>query len=179
MNNEEWKEIPGYDGIYAASNFGRIRRNAGFPDRRGHATPGGMLKLTTTTNPRGYRQHVVNLWGKARRVHQLVALAWLGPCPPREEVRHINGDATDNRIANLAYGTHKENVADTRKHERDPLGSRHGMAKLNEELIERIRAEHDGKRGTGAKLASKYNVSASTVSFIKNRRTWRHVNANA
>ena len=36
-------------------------------------------------------------------MHQLVAEAFIGPCPPGHKLVHMNGDGLDNRRANLAY----------------------------------------------------------------------------
>ena len=36
-------------------------------------------------------------------VHQLVAEAFLGPCPPGKKLVHLNGYGLDNRRVNLAY----------------------------------------------------------------------------
>jgi len=36
-------------------------------------------------------------------VHQLVAEAFIGPCPPGQKLVHLNGIFSDNRLVNLAY----------------------------------------------------------------------------
>jgi hypothetical protein len=36
-------------------------------------------------------------------VHQLVAEAFIGPCPPGHKLVHLNGDGLDNRRVNLTY----------------------------------------------------------------------------
>jgi len=36
-------------------------------------------------------------------MHQLVAEAHIGPCPPGHKLVHLNGDGLDNHLANLAY----------------------------------------------------------------------------
>ena len=36
-------------------------------------------------------------------VHQLVAEAFIGPCPRGQKVVHLNGIFSDNRLVNLAY----------------------------------------------------------------------------
>jgi hypothetical protein len=36
-------------------------------------------------------------------MHQLMAEAFIGPCPPRRKLVHLNGIGTDNRRVNLAY----------------------------------------------------------------------------
>src|SRR5690606_23518834 len=45
-------------------------------------------------------------------VHQLVMLAFKGPTPAGEEIRHLNGIPTDNRLSNLAFGTRTDNILD-------------------------------------------------------------------
>jgi len=42
----------------------------------------------------------------------LVAAAWLGPAPPGAQVRRLDGDPTNDRVDNLAYGTAEEVKAD-------------------------------------------------------------------
>lgn len=50
------------------------------------------------------------------KVHQLVLEAFVGPRPEGMVTRHLNGDPSDNRLTNLAWGTHAENNADTVQH---------------------------------------------------------------
>jgi hypothetical protein len=56
---------------------------------------------------------------KTRYVHQLVLLAFVGPRPKLDEkgeIRHLDGDKMNNQLANLVYGTQKENMADRKLH---------------------------------------------------------------
>lgn len=52
----------------------------------------------------------------SRKVHSLVAEAFLGPRPAHLVVRHLNGNNKDNRLENLVYGTHAENAQDRIDH---------------------------------------------------------------
>lgn len=106
---EEWRPIPGYEG-YEASSLGRVRslrrsrtvvlRPA--PDKKGY----GCLSLTRRTGQRG----------PTRKIHRLIAAAFLGPCPEGLVVRHVDGNNQNNRITNLAYGTRAENEQDKLRH---------------------------------------------------------------
>jgi hypothetical protein len=49
-------------------------------------------------------------------VHSLVILAFVGPRPDGEQVRHLNGNPADNRLTNLAYGTQSQNQQDSLRH---------------------------------------------------------------
>lgn len=56
----------------------------------------------------------VSLRGGSRRkpVHQLIMKTFVGEPKKGQEVCHINGIPTDNRLENLKYGTHSENMID-------------------------------------------------------------------
>lgn len=103
---EEWQPIAGFPG-YEVSNLGRVRHGECIPirDTSGSGYPRVWL---TGTDGRGVR----------RDLHQVVAEAFHGPRPPGHEVRHLNGDQTDARAINLAWGTHSENVLDLVRHGR-------------------------------------------------------------
>jgi hypothetical protein len=110
VNAEEWRPIPGHEDNYMVSTEGRIK------SRRREGARGGLLKLPLGGH--GYLQ--VNLFRDGEpvkcRVHQLVALTFLGPRPDGMQVRHLDGDRTNSRLANLAYGTLSENMQDMIKH---------------------------------------------------------------
>lgn len=53
-------------------------------------------------------------------IHRLVTAAFLGPCPEGLEVRHLDGNALNNDLSNLAYGTSSENKLDTVRHGNHP-----------------------------------------------------------
>lgn len=101
----ELKDIPGFPG-YKASPTGRIWSTLPWRGRAGRWMEG---KLTS-----GYR--AVTIRGTDAYVHHLIAETFIGPRPDGMEVRHLNGDKLDNRVENLAYGTHAENVGDTLRH---------------------------------------------------------------
>ncbi len=55
------------------------------------------------------------------------------------------------------------------------LGERNHWAKLTEREVLEIREVHRNGQVTSAALAKKHNVSETTVSFIINRKRWKHV----
>ncbi|QZE10566.1 hypothetical protein SEA_SCOOBYDOOBYDOO_251 [Mycobacterium phage ScoobyDoobyDoo] len=59
----------------------------------------GHLRLNLDTN-------------KTRLVHRLVLEAFVGPCPPGMETRHLDDDPSNNRLSNLCWGTRLENTMD-------------------------------------------------------------------
>jgi hypothetical protein len=57
------------------------------------------------------------------RVARLVAWAWVGPQPEGYVVCHRDGDCDNNRVSNLYYGTHADNMLDLAYHQRNGIGT--------------------------------------------------------
>lgn len=112
--DEQWRPVLGYEGYYEVSDFGRVRSldRIGAQGRRYQGTILAQMRGRT-----GYRQVNLHCSGQVTHlVHRLVLLAFAGPAPEGMEVRHRNGDRADNTLANLAWGTHLENMRDQREH---------------------------------------------------------------
>ncbi|MET0992976.1 MAG: NUMOD4 motif-containing HNH endonuclease [Mycobacterium sp.] len=113
--SEEWRALPGYEGIYAVSDQGRVQSLDRITDR-GRKWKGRIL--SPATMPSGYR--TVSLWRNGKQttalVHRLVLFAFVGPCPEGMEALHKCGVPSDNRLVNLAWGTHSENQHDQVSH---------------------------------------------------------------
>lgn len=102
---EQWKDIPGYRGLYQVSDQGRVKSFHG---------KGKILKQSK--RPGGYRGVTLskNAQPKSLLVHRLVALAFHGPAKNRQ-VNHKNGKPNDNRSKNLEWLTAKEHLRHTRE----------------------------------------------------------------
>jgi hypothetical protein len=118
---ELWTSIPGYEGFYEVSNCGNVRsltRFVPYGRHRGMTYKGKDLRLFVSGS---YLSVKLAKAGVTRTVyvHELVLLAFVGPRPPMEErceIRHLDGDKTNNNLSNLKYGTVKENAADRKLH---------------------------------------------------------------
>lgn len=113
----EWRAIPGFEA-YEVSTDGAVRsmkrRNIRTKDQ--HDNGNGYFYVTLFMNNQASHLYV----------HRLVLLAFVGPCPDGMEARHLNGVRSDNRLANLAWGSKLENAADMQAHGTQPRGDRHG-----------------------------------------------------
>lgn len=118
---EEWRAIEGYEGIYEVSNLGRVKalsRTVIYPDKRKDYTrPEQILKPWFESG--GYYQVSLCKNGKVknRRVHVLVAMAFLGHIPNGSTlvVDHIDENRTNNNIQNLQIITHQDNIKRSKK----------------------------------------------------------------
>jgi len=168
----EWRQVVGYEGLYEVSAEGSVRSLT--PSKNRHDLP---YELSQATKRSGYRY--VKLWlpgsgGKKHYVHHLVAAAFLGPRPTGEYALHNDGARSHNAALNLRYGTPSENIQDAFGHGSWPVGSRHPLAKLDEEVVRSARRAH--KRGQNlARLARKLGVSDSTLRDAVSGKTWKHI----
>ncbi len=103
-----------------------------------------------------------------RKVHVMVLEAFRGSRPEGKVARHLNGDALDNRLVNLVWGTGAENVADRDRHGRTVRGTRQHAAKLTESTAREILESTE----PGVVLARRYGVSTGLICHIKHRRAW-------
>lgn len=115
LPNEEWRPIPGWEGLYDVSNHGRVRsldrvviRNDGIKrtitgrtmkpvaDRAGH------LYVDLYRNNKKHRHYI----------HRAVLEAFVGPAPERMECCHWDGDKENNLLGNLRWDDRSGNVMD-------------------------------------------------------------------
>ncbi|MCM3488805.1 NUMOD4 motif-containing HNH endonuclease [Alkalihalophilus marmarensis] len=110
---EVWKDIPGYEGIYEASNTGKIRTCR---DKTTHSVRHGIRKWEQRELKQKVSKddcHRVCLWkekkDKTWLVHRLVALTFLRKPNGKDYINHIDGDRHNNHVSNLEWCDHREN----------------------------------------------------------------------
>ena len=179
---EEWRTIPGWEGLYEASSRGRIRSLDRIGKRRSRGGNEYTLSLrgkVLRANDIGHGYPGVQLYAndgvdrpRNRRmiaVHILVCEAFHGERPKGMEVAHRDGDKANPAAANLRWATKLENHADKRRHGTTPHGSNNPSAKLTWDEVAEIRASKHLRRRD---LAQRFGVSVNTVQAIINNRRW-------
>lgn len=98
---ERWKDVPGYEGLYQVSDYGRVRRDD------------SQRVLKPFDNGKGYLRIKLNndSGRRAFYVHKLVLATFSDkPLNYPLEVNHRNEIKNDNRLANLEWVTRRENL---------------------------------------------------------------------
>ena len=171
---EIWLPISRYEGFYEISNLGRVRslprlvRNTKTSNRviqprilKTYPHPGGYLCVKLSKS-RGR---------EAFYIHRLVAFAFHGQPENGQEVLHYDGKKTNNAASNLSWGSRKDNFQDRYRLGEAVIGERHGCHKLTEKDVLKIRKDSRFYKV----VAADYSVCHATISMIKRRVTWRHV----
>lgn len=110
------------------------------------------------------------------RVHTVIASAWHGPRPTPEHVaRHLSDDRTDNRPANVAWGTQADNQADARKNGRRRTALTPELVTLLREAHARIGGTADETIDAVEEVHGALPCSRSTAHAAIFGRTWRHL----
>ena len=106
---EIWKDIPEFNGIYQASNLGRVKSLERI-DARGHRVKERILK--PSIDRVGYYKVGLCKNSKVRfyLVHRLVWIAFNGSISEGYEINHLDERTVNNRLENLNLVTHKENL---------------------------------------------------------------------
>lgn len=161
---EIWKPAPQFEDLYEVSSEGRVR------NKRGH-----VLKARLSNC--GYERVALsrNCAYTHLSVHRLVLTTFCGVPEPDIECRHLDGNRSNNRLANLQWGTRLENAQDRINHGRQVRGSQVAIAKLNERKVQIIKWLLASGTMTQQKIAKLFGVNQTKISSINVGDTWRHV----
>lgn len=102
---EIWKDIPGFEGLYQVSNYGRVKS-------LNYRRTGKEQILKYEIHPKGYSRLGLhsNNGVKYFFIHRLVAQAFIPNPDNLPQVNHKDEDKTNNRVDNLEWCSAKENM---------------------------------------------------------------------
>jgi DNA-directed RNA polymerase specialized sigma24 family protein len=98
---EQWKEISDTGGRYEISNMGKVRSVGRVVKGKSGANRVINSKALNTTVRNGYQLVFINK--RSYRVHQLVAKAFVPNPSSQSNVRHIDGNKSNNKASNLEW----------------------------------------------------------------------------
>lgn len=115
---EQWRDIPGYETLYQASDHGRIRtcegkitRNERYAKR---VWKQRAIKQKVQIRKNGRKDARVHLWKngevKTMLVARLVAMTWVDGYSPELTVNHRDGNPLNNKAENLEWITLAANI---------------------------------------------------------------------
>lgn len=111
---EQWKDIPGYEGLYQVSSTGKVRSfyKLFFGGLQCEPRPVSIFK-----NKSGYARVTLRKNRKLRQfsIHRLVGIAFIPNPENKAQINHINGIKDDNRLENLEWCTQSENITHSYK----------------------------------------------------------------
>lgn|SRR5215203_122932 len=159
---ENWLPVVGFEGLYEVSDHGNVKNY-----RTG--------KIKSSQKMQRTEHRWVMLWRgnsqKNMRVHRLVLIAFKGHPPDGHECRHLDGNAANNVLTNLCWGTPTENQADRALHGTSNRGEQCAAAKLTEDQVRAIKKDPRLQRI----IAKEYGVLPAQISRIKAGLRWAHV----
>lgn len=164
---EEWRPIPHWEDLYIVSSKGRVRSL--HPKK---SKTDGLVG--SVIHGRRYAYLCRNGNESKYPISRLVLLTFCGPAPSGYHAAHLNGDAMDDRLENLAWVTPKENEAHKEQHGTKLWGEQLPLAKLNPDKVRQIRILR-GEGKTYKEIASLFKVHWDTVREVVLGTTWSWV----
>lgn len=161
--------VPEFPGYFVTNN-GEIwsNRHSGFSQQK------RMLKPYVNKDGHlSYRLYDGQGNGHAKYGHQLVLIAFRGPCPIGLECCHKDGNPANNKLSNLRWGTKKSNADDCIRHGRRPRGEIHGRAKIRESDVPTI-VDLVAQGNSKASVGRLFGISGTQVLRICSGNQWKH-----
>lgn len=175
---EVWKPITGYEGLYEVSSIGRVRSLTRMcTDVNGKVRPieGKILnqdvKRASKDTTNLYKRVTLTTHGKSvhKSVHRLVAEAFINNDAPnvRTQVNHKDGDKTNNSVDNLEWCTSSENIrhslVNNLAHPNPPKGEKAVLSKLSNKDVGIARELYELEQFTVDELAAMHHVGTTTM----------------
>lgn len=186
---EEWRDIPGYEGLYSVSSIGRVKilPRIGYHPKNRWGKPHKFIvnERLMSINIDRYGYTYVGLITPLKRrkhhtIHRLVSLSFLpGTFFDGATVNHIDGNRKNNCVENLEWVTIQDNLTHAKffgglspeKRRERVSGIRNPNNKLSVGKVLEIKKLLS--MGAPQKyIAEKYDVSQTCVSNINIGKTW-------
>lgn len=183
---EVWRPVVGYETAYQVSSRGRVRSLDRLVRRGSHFMHMKGKYFSLFSKESGHMMLVLrgSEGGKTRYVHSLVLEAFVGNCPEGMEASHLDGDPQNNRIDNLCWETHADNILRKIQHGTSgkgctnpkTSGELNGFCSITDEEVREIHRLYSTGRFTMKEVAVKFGTDATVVCDIVNSLSRKTLN---
>lgn len=168
MEQEIWKSIRGFEGIYEISNRGRVRSlQRSIINRNGIVITAKEKIKKTSINKNGYACVTLCKDGKSKQytLHRILAEAFIPNPDNKTEIDHINTIRSDFRLENLHWVTHSENM-------RNPISQSKIKAKLGTQDIKNkvLKTRIIRNRKTAPKKVYQFSIKGEFIAEYESSR---------
>ncbi|ADH03403.1 HNH endonuclease [Bacillus phage W.Ph.] len=169
---EEWKPVVGYEGLYEVSNQGNVRSLPRIVEKsNGVKTTVKGKVMTKRLNDRGYHEIKLSVGGKGayKKLHRIVAMAFIPNPENKEEVNHKDTDKLNNTVDNLEWNTHEENIRHAFANNLiDRKGEKGSNSKLTDDDVREIRK----RKANGEHITEVHKLFADKVTINGFKPAW-------
>lgn len=165
---ETWKPVVNYEGLYEVSMCGRVRR-VRYVCKHCHKAEYSAVKVSV-----GFQGYLYAALYKSKPkkrsskqfVHRLVALAFLGiPADSRLVVNHKDLDRANAHLSNLEWVTCQQNTLHAHQNGR-------AYTKLNTTQVDEIRQKFESGQSRKS-LCAEYDMSPTAIYNVTKYDTWK------
>ena len=168
MENEVWKDIVGYEGLYQVSNLGRVKslKRKVYAGRNRMRWQYERILSNNKTNGNGYIVVSLNKESKSKNkyVHRLVAEAFLENPNNYKYINHKDQNTFNNNVNNLEFCTAQYNSTYRDAHIKRGLRFRNNLVNSkkvyqldeNENIIKEFPSMAEASRELGTNHTSIY-----------------------
>lgn len=180
---DDWTPAHGWEDRYEVTSHGKVRSKSRVVQSSYGKTRRIQGRELRPQLIRGYPAICLCVDGKRKNllVHRIVAETFILNPERKPCVNHLDGDRQNNKVDNLEWCTHAENMRHAHETGLIPPstigpGEACPASKLNDISVAEIKKHlRNGVRQN--KLAAQYGVAKGTIHYIAKGVTWAHIEA--
>lgn len=151
---ESWKDVKGYEGLYQVSNFGRVKKVTNGMILKSNMNSNGYIRLNLSKN---------NV-ASNKKIHRLVAEAFIPNPENKPQANHIDEDKTNNHASNLEWMTAQENNNHGTRNER--AGKSIGKTQSIPIIATNIKTSESKEFHSGKECAIQLGLDPSSITKV-------------
>lgn len=178
FEGEEWKDIPGFEGLYQASSLGRIKAlcTLGIMRSKGYSTRKEKILSQKLSKKTGYLYISLTDENGNRKTflpHRIIGSLFVPNPENKKEINHKKGIKTDNRAKEIEWATASENQIHA-------YSTGLNVAKIGEDcygtsLTNKIVLTIFNTLDTPRNISQTFNIPIHVIYQIKNGKNWSSV----